>query len=257
MLPIFVDQTFRYAWQTRLTGTGNYQISNGVLRTYATAQGDSAILDYYFPIQAGQIIEIEVWAKDNGSTAKPRVAIDMFTTLTDFQLCDYVEVDQSGEWGLYKLRTVIPFNENRPYGRLVLGKWVGMDAVDCSYKTPIIRVDNGLGASQSVAKGLIKMDNGVPSFHNEFRSYGIKSMSYNQSNKSLEIILNHKVPEVFSGLLPSALVSSTGDNPLIPTVGWFTYDPSGLKIKIRWTNGTSIVDIKSSGVLFVFLTVDY
>jgi hypothetical protein len=256
MLPIQVDQTFTHAWQTRTNSNGYVSVSNGVLRTVGATEPDSGIMDFYFPIQPGQNIEVMVWVKDNGSAIKPRVAIDAFSTFTDFNLLDYVEVDQNGEWGLYTLKTTVPFTTVHTYARLVLGKWVGMGGIDCYYKNPIVKIDNGIGANQSVAKAVIRMANGTPSFHPDFRRYGIKSMSYSSSNKMLSVICDHRIPSNVARAFPTALVCSTGDHPLIPTVGWVVQQSDGLKFGIRWSNGNSLVDISNVPELFVFFKVE-
>lgn len=251
MLPIYVDQKFSYGWATRKTGAATVDVTNGVLRTFSNVTGESAMKDYYFPIQPGQVIEVEVWAKDNGSSVKPRIALDAFKALGDFTLLDYVEVEQNKQWGLYKLTVAVPFTETKPYARLSLGKWGSMTAVDCSYKQPVIRVSNAIGVTRTIAMGLIRMESGVPSLHDSFRTSGIKSMNYDATGKYLDVIVDYVLPDDASLLgFPVPFVCTTGDNVVIAQAGNVVSESGGTRVRIRWTDGTQNIDVATKGTVY-------
>lgn len=257
MIDLSVDINFISGWKKRETGSGTTSVSNGVLTAIGTGS-DSAIRDFYFPIQKGQRIKVGIWARDNGSLERPRVSIDTMKTLDDFTILDNIEIDQTSEWRYYEMETTVPYNNNHPYGRLVLGKWSSMSTTNCSYKHPTIKVSGGYGAVRTYGLALIKLEKGVPSLHPDFKAIGIKDMSFNGTYLDVwvDLPLHTETTQDLQNF-PCAFVSGTGDNPLIPLVGNVIPNLGGTRVRIRWTNGTSIQDVSNISELFVFLRLDF
>lgn len=257
MIDLSVDKNFISGWKQRQTGAGNTSVLNGVLTTVGNGS-DTAIRDFYFPIQKGQRIKVGVWARDNGSLQRPRVSVDTINTLSDFTILDNIEIDQTSEWRYYEMEMTVPYNNDHPYARLTLGKWSSMSTTNCSYKNPTIKVSGGYGVVRSYGLALIQLQNGVPSVHPDFKAIGIKNMTF--AGTYLDVWVDLPLhTETVQDLqnFPCAFVSGTGDNPLIPLAGNVIPDLGGTRVRIKWTNGTSIQDVSNVSSLFVFLRLDF
>lgn len=257
MMNLVVDKNFTSGWKERATGDGTTSVSNGVLTTIGTGSA-TAVRDFYFPVKKGQRIKISVWAKDNGSLARPRISFDTIQTLGDFDIIDNIEVDQTSEWRLYEMEMTIPYDNDHPYGRLVLGKWSSEPDTNCSYKSPTIEVSGGYGVSQTYGLCLIELETtGVVHVHPDFKSIGIDSMSFNGTYLDVWVDLPlHTEPSSDLLNFPCAFVSGTGDNSLIPLAGNVIPDNGKTRVRIKWTNGTSIVNVTGLH-LFLFLRLDF
>lgn len=256
MIDLSVDKNFISGWKERYSGTGSTSVIDGVLTTIG-ASGDTAVRDFYFPIQKGQRIKIGIWARDNGSVQRPRVSIDMVQKLSDFTILDNIEIDQTTEWRYYEMQATVPFDSNYPYARLVLGKWGSMLDVNCSYKSPTIQISGGYGVAITYGLALIKLNYGVPSLHPDFKTLGIKNMVFNGTYLDVWVDLPLHT-ETSSDLLnfPCAFVSGTGDSYLIPLAGNIIPDNGATRVRIKWTNGSSIQDVSGFSSLYVFLRLD-
>jgi hypothetical protein len=248
MMPVIIDKNFDKGWTTRLSGTGNITVNNGVLKCTGTGS-DQAMMDYWIPVLPGQKVEAEVMARNlNGDV---RIALDLIDYRGDgYQAqTEYVKVT-SPEWRRYKLSLVVPLSATQQYVRLVLGKWSSVASNhDGEYINPIIRISHGYGVGIVLARGLIRLINGVVDIHPNFTSFGISNVTFNGTD-AVTVTLERPV---FHSIRPIIMVSGTPDNKLIPLGGNFTGgNPSTFLIK--WTNGTAIQNV-STGSYYVFVTV--
>lgn len=249
MMSVFVDQDFTQGWSERITGDGQVSVNNGVLTCKGSGRGDAAFREYHLPVQPGQEFEIEILARKK--LGEPRVSVDLVRAEGGFDLLDYIQVNSS-EWSKHRLKVTIPYNTTHEFIRVSFGKWGSRDdKAEGEFRNPIIKTNTGLGTNLTLATGLLRAYNNVFTIHSEkFRAYGIDSVSYNASKKTVTVNLKHNIPD---DMRPVIIVSGTNDSALIPLAGKFT-GGSNSNFEIKWTNGTEFVDI-SAQTVYVYLHV--
>jgi hypothetical protein len=247
MIPIVIDQKFSNGWLKRLSGSGNITVTNGVLKCTGT-DSDQAMMDYWIPVLPGQKVEAEIMARN--LIGDVRIALDLVDYIGNVGLTEYIKV-KGTEWRRYKLSLVVPLSATQTYVRLVLGKWGTVSSNhDGEYKNPIVRISYGYGSSIVLARGLIRLIDGVVDIHPNFTSFGISSVSFNGTD-TVTVTLDKPL---HNNMRPIVLVTGTTDKTLIPLAGSVS-GGSPSTFQIKWTNGTTIQNVSSGGGYYVFVTV--
>ena len=246
MMPVIIDKNFTKGWLTRLSGTGNITVTNGVLKCTGTGS-DEAMRDYWIPVLPGQKVEVEVMARNLSGDV--RVALELIYYAGGIGQKEYVKVKGS-DWRRYKLSLIVPLSATQQYVRLVLGKWGSVNTThDGEYRDPIVHISHGYGSGIVLARGLIRLLNGVVEIHPGFTAFGISNVTFNGTDTVTVTLERAFKPS----MCPIVHVSGTTNNSLIPVAGDVNGgDPSTLKIK--WTNGTGFQNV-STGVYYAFVTV--
>lgn len=246
MIPVIIDKNFGKGWITRLTGTGNITVNNGVLKCMGTGS-DQAMKDYWIPVLPGQKVEVEVMARNLSGDV--RIALDLIDYTGSTAQTEYVKVT-SPEWRRYKLSLVVPLSATQQFVRLVLGKWRTVNTThDGEYRNPIVCISHGYGSSVVLARGLITLKNGVVDIHPDFTAFGISNVTFNGTD-TVTVTLERPV---YQSVRPIVMVSGTPDNNLIP-LGGSVVGGNPSTFLIKWTNGTAIQNV-STGNYYVFVTV--
>lgn len=248
---LIVNQDFVSGWLDQITGDGAMTVTNNVLRCTGTS-GNSAYKQYWFPIKPGQIIEVEVFAKNQGATS---AAISLDITNVDQAnriTIDYVNI-VGNEWKKYKLKVVVPFNNNSSHARLVLGKWASQTGnYDASFQSVTIKVQNQFGGVPMVlARGLVRVLSGVPTVAPNYPSFGISSIAIDANKTALNVSLNKPL---LSSMKPLVFVSGTADSKFVPVAG--NVDSTLNLFKISWTDGTTFLDLTTATTLYAFIKVE-
>lgn len=247
MMPLVVDKGFTKGWISTLTGAATISVTNDILKTTGTGS-DQSLKEYWIPATPGQLVEVEITAKSNNGD--PRITLDAVSYDGTFVQLDHLRVLKK-DWQRYKLSAVLPYNSTHNFIRVTVGKLSSVTATtDGEFQDPIIKTDLGMGTPITIATGLILMNVGVPSLVSSYRSYGVDSLAYDAPSTTLTVTLSKKL---VTGARPIVLVSGTNDHYFVPVAGGIVGgNPSSFKVK--WSNGTSLVDVTAT-TCYVFFEV--
>ncbi|PFR91300.1 hypothetical protein [Priestia megaterium] len=253
MMPIIVDKNFKQGWINRVDGNGTALVTNGVLKCTGSS-ADRSMKEYWIPVKEGQIVEVEIMARK--ISGEPRISMDLASQDGSVTILDYIKVKKE-QWAWYKLRAVVPYNAGtKQFVKVILGKWSSVNqTTDGEFQAPVVKTDNGLGASITLACGLARLNKGVPTLEwnsgtSYWRNYGIANLEYNPTNKSLKVYLEHSLNNYMK---PVVIVSGTNDSFEIPLAGKLVGGNSPY-FEIMWSNGAQFLDISSKD-LYVFINV--
>lgn len=259
MSGISVDQHFLSGWSGRTTGTGYATINNGVLTVGTHAINDTGAYDYYVGVRGGTRIKCSIWARKKHGVANPRIAIDLFKRYDDYKLLNYCEVDDSGEWRLYTVEGTVPNGSPFPSFRLVLGSWLTQDASGCDFKEPTIELIDDYGSARMLSCGLVRMTDGVPSLHEDFKNLRILSMT--PASDYLDIMVDVPLQTETTRDLPFyPIVTATTDNskPITVHAGNVVPQSGGTRVRFKFSQGGSFQTLSSiTGTFYFFFKVEW
>lgn len=228
-----------------ILGNGSLTVEGNVLKAIGYQIGDRAIKETHIPNPSESLVKVSVMAR--AVKGKANVAVDGAWG-GGYQNIE-INSTTSEEWTLLTLECIVPEKYSR--FRVALGRPAGDEGEhETYYKDLSIEVDSvRLGANIVLAQGLIRLQNGEPSIRPAYKSFGIKEMSFNGSDR-LIIRLNKKIPVGDLAAYPMVHVTG-GDSPVIPVVSSFVGGETPQAV-IKFSNGAEFINVSNMTLYFFF-----
>lgn len=245
---IILPQNFKNGWIERMTGNGKLTyLDNGNIVKLTSPSGldNGSILDFHFPVNNGDVIEFEILAR--GLKGTPRIAFDLFDETGSATHMGVVFKEIKGsEFKKYSIKASVPYLKETKIAKIVLGTWNSIpEDSDVEFTKPRLRIDSNNGVLQTIASGLVVVNNNTFKIHDTFKNTNVESVTYNSTRK--EILVKITVPVHFRQR-PIVFVSSTPDSPFIALGG--KWDNNTRTFSISMTDGTELQDL-STGVYYI------
>lgn len=245
---VITPQNFKNGWIDRLTGEGSKQlIENGTIIKLSSPNGleNGSIIDFMFPVNNGDTIEFEILARS--IKGNPKIAIDLFDVDGSVTFMSIVSKDIKGsEFKKYNIKTTIPYLKDTKLAKIALGVWNSIsDESEVEFMNPRLIVNSNNGVLQTMASGLIVVNNNTFKIHDSFKNTNVENVKYNTDKKEINVTIT--TPTHFRQR-PIILVSSTPDSPFIALGG--KWENSTRTFSISMTDGTELQDL-STGVYYI------
>ena len=247
-----ISSNFKDGFIHRLRGNGSlsFREENHIVQCHSPiGLHNGAMLDWSFPVYDGDVIEFEVYGRN--ITGKNRVSIDFLNIDGNEIAIPFVWTEvKSKEFKHYKLRTTVPYGQGIKRARAVIGVWNNIDERSQSeFTRPKLNVQSSLNNLQTMATGLVTLDNGIYKMNKKFKHFGFESFEYDSSRKEIIVKLKNGTDD-----LSRPIIQATGtiDNVYIPLVG--RWDSDNRTFRIAFTNGIEKQDL-TTGVYYVYIEV--
>jgi len=240
------------------TSYSQFSVNNGIFNISGSTSNSAAYKSFWFPILPGMIIKVKFKARISGSTPlnTAKCSIDLLNAdQSNKKTITGVNVN-SKQWQQYEYKIIVPLNADQPFARITVGIYTSTIAsFNVDYQDMSIEVENDFGSSIILAKGLLRIQNGLPDVHPSYPSFGIKSVSLKSGdNTSLLVTLSTPMLNTFRPLI---FVSPSPETYYTPSAG--TPDISMNTITVKWkgqSSGTNnYLDLSTANV-YAFLKVE-
>lgn len=251
-MSIGISHNFKDGYVDRLSGTGSfsYSMENHILKCISpTGLDNGAMKDWSFPVYDGDKIEFEIYARNIQGIN--RIAIDFLDINGKKIYIPYIWKEIKGkDFKRYRLETIVPYGQEIKRARIVLGIWNSIEQTsESEFTRPILKVDSSINSFQTIAIGLISMENGSYKINKNFKHFGFESFEYNSDRNELLTTLKYGTDV---NARPIILATATPDNVFIPLVGkWNSNDRT---FSLSLTDGTKKIDL-STGAYYVYIEV--
>lgn len=247
---VLIPNNFNDGYLMKENGTASVSTrENGKIANIKSDAGEnSAQFVYEAPISNGDIIEFEVYARL--LKGQSRVSLNFYNKNMDVTHTGYIWVDVKGnEFKKYNIKTVVPFDKEVYRVEIVMGSWKSLEyETEAEYMKPKLNINSSYGSLQTMAFGLLRINNGVVEVNNNFKYMGIENLEYNESTKKITVTI-HAINR-WPGMRPLIFVSGATENKYYPLAG--ELDQGTRSFDIALSNGTDLVSLETGNYLIFF-----
>jgi hypothetical protein len=242
MRELLIDQDWRgTAWRVRATGAGVVNAVNGILTTTSGA-GDASMLDYFVPILPGMRVEVEALGQWVSGLAGIYIdEIDGGTGAAAIKQQN--EMTARNDWRPVAVAYTVPQITTAKFLRIVIGVTTAQ-AGSAKWQLPIIRIGRGFGAPICLARGLLRVTNGVPDWHPNFTSFGMHVVApvFNGSD-TMTVTLDHQLMGTPQNERPIVHCSGVSDHATVPVAGGVAVVAGVGTFLVKWSTGAAFENI--------------